>query len=367
MDMQKREILTLVETQRQEGRTVGDILNTVGIPRANYYRWKTLDISESETVAQHPLALTPTELHQIDQAKRDHPHLRHRKIQGVLQAGGLYLSPTAVYKRLKSQGNVEPYERRPSPLKKASYDIWQRNLVWGSDWTKLRIAGIRWQLLTLIDFFSRFLLAYRILPSVNASHIKEIYSSGLRFQDIARSHPDKPKLRVDQGSPNTSSITREFFEIIGADLSFARVRRPTDNAITERFYGSFKQEEFYLVGDYPDELSAKQEIGTYIDYYNYGRPHQALWNFTPAYIHQTNNKTEVIKTLATLKMKTRNQRKNYWISHNQPTQEKNDRRICPPFDSLNPNQDRSTPVFQVQTFNEKDSPKNPFLSHFEKT
>src|SRR5207249_3178791 len=155
MDEQKQEILKLVETQRQEGRTIGDILNTVGIPRANYYRWKARDISESEIAAPHPLALTPTEPHQIDQAKRDHPQLRHRRIQGVLQAGGLYLSPTTIYKHLKSQGNVEPYERRPSPLKKAAYDIVRRNCVWGSDWTKLRIAGVRWHLLTLIDFFSR--------------------------------------------------------------------------------------------------------------------------------------------------------------------------------------------------------------------
>jgi transposase InsO family protein len=36
---------------------------------------------------------------------------------------------------------------------------------------------------------------------------------------------------------------------LGAELSFARVRRPTDNALTERFYGTIKQEEIYLVGE----------------------------------------------------------------------------------------------------------------------
>lgn len=73
-------------------------------------------------------------------------------------------------------------------------------------------------------------------------------------------------------------MTREFFEIIGSELSFVRVRCPTDNGITERFYGSIKQEEIYLVGSYPDEKSAREEIGRYIKYNNNDRPHQALIN-----------------------------------------------------------------------------------------
>ena len=78
---------------------------------------------------------------------------------------------------------------------------------------------------------------------------------------------------------------------MGAKLSFARVRRPTDNALTERFYGTVKQEEIYLVGNYPDELSAREELGRYIETYNQSQPHQALFNFTAAHVHQLNNKS----------------------------------------------------------------------------
>ena len=66
-------------------------------------------------------------------------------------------------------------------------------------------------------------------------------------------------------------------------MSFARVRRPTDNALTERFYGTYgtvKQEEIYLVGNYPDEISAREELGRYIESYHHTRPHQSLMNFT---------------------------------------------------------------------------------------
>ena len=101
---------------------------------------------------------------------------------------------------------------------------------------------------------------------------------------------------------------------MGADLSFARVRRPTDNALTERFFGTAKQEEIYIVGSYPDERSCRYEIGGYIHVYNHERPHQSLWNFTPAHIHEVNNKTKILEELTRLKHETRLKRRLYWES-----------------------------------------------------
>ena len=76
---------------------------------------------------------------------------------------------------------------------------------------------------------------------------------------------------MDRGSPNTSGIPGSFLKPLGAELSFARVRRPNDNALTERFYGTIKQEEIYLVGNYPDEISAREEIGRYLERYHHSR------------------------------------------------------------------------------------------------
>jgi hypothetical protein len=95
-------------------------------------------------------------------------------------------------------------------------------------------------------------------------------------------------------------------------LTFARVHRPTDNALTERFYGTIKQEEIYLVGSYPDLTSAEQEIGTYIEYYNESRPHQALWNFAPNYVHEINNKSLIFAELEEMQFAAKNRRREYW-------------------------------------------------------
>jgi transposase InsO family protein len=119
--------------------------------------------------------------------------------------------------------------------------MWQRNLMWGSDWTKLSVGGMRWYLLTVIDFFSRWIIAWEVVPTVNAGNVKAIYQVGLKSQGISVRSESKPKLRVDRGSPNTSGVTQEFFDTLAADLPFARVRRPTDNALTERFYGTISR------------------------------------------------------------------------------------------------------------------------------
>ncbi|OPY73237.1 MAG: Integrase core domain protein [Syntrophorhabdus sp. PtaU1.Bin002] len=164
--------------------------------------------------------------------------------------------------------------------------------------------------LIIIDFFSRYLVAWDICPSVNSSPITRIYKAGLKSEGIKKGV--KPELRVDRGSPNTSLITQEFFTLMGADLSFARVRRPTDNALTERFFGTAKQEEIYVVGNYPDKRSAREEIGKYRDFYNNERPHQSLWNFTPASAHGTNNNTVLLEKLAQLKYEAKMKRRFYW-------------------------------------------------------
>ena len=49
-----------------------------------------------------------------------------------------------------------------------------------------------------------------------------------------------------------------------------------------------------------------------MEFYNQHRPHQALYNFTPAHVHQLNNKTALIEELEEMKRKTREKRKAYW-------------------------------------------------------
>jgi putative transposase len=308
MEEQKKNVIEFVQLQKSKGQSITESLKELGVRRSTYYTWLN---PKQKKQALSRAKLTPCEQQAIEATKEHYPHLRHRQIQGMLQNQGVYLSSSSVYHHLKSIGQIEPYERRPSPLKTPRYNVWQRNLMWGCDWTKLLINHIRWYLIILIDFFSRFIIGYDIHPSINAAHVKHLYAMGLKSQGILPKDI-LPELRVDRGSPNTSWVTKEFFSLMGADISFARVRRPTDNALTERFFGTAKQEEIYIVGSYPDEYSAQYEIGRYTTFYNTKRPHQGLWNFTPAFVHETNNNTLLLEKLAHLKYEAKMKRSLYW-------------------------------------------------------
>lgn len=151
MSTQKEAIIKLVAEQKEKGRPVGEALCTLGVARSTYYRWKQLGGAQRDRVSgAYPL--TPEEREQIGAVKEAYPQLRHRQIQGVLQKEGIYLSFSTIYQYLKGRGLVEPYKRRPSPWETPRYEVWQKNLMWGCDWTKLKIGHLRWYLLTVIIF-----------------------------------------------------------------------------------------------------------------------------------------------------------------------------------------------------------------------
>lgn len=100
MRTQREMVIQAVEEQKQQGRKIGEVLATLGIKRATYYQWKK---GEGRLAASSRKAfpLTPEERKRIEEVKAVHPEYRHRRIQGVLQAQGHYLSPSVVYEHLK--------------------------------------------------------------------------------------------------------------------------------------------------------------------------------------------------------------------------------------------------------------------------
>ena len=74
-----------------------------------------------------------------------------------------------------------------------------------------------------------------------------------------------------------------------------RVSGPTDNGRQERWYRTVKQEEIYCYPIYPSLEIAPQSLARYIEEYNERRPYQALWNYTPGYVHRLGNKTKLLE------------------------------------------------------------------------
>jgi len=65
------------------------------VKRSTYYSW--LAPKKEPSPKKRMTELTPHDKTAIEKAKEDHPQMRHRQLQGVLQNKGLYLSFSAVY------------------------------------------------------------------------------------------------------------------------------------------------------------------------------------------------------------------------------------------------------------------------------
>ena len=85
-------------------------------------------------------------------------------------------------------------------------------------------------------------------------------SEGIEKNDL------KPKIRLDQGSPNMAYDTRGLIKDLEMVFSPGGINRPTDNARQERFYRTIKQEEIYCYPSYPSVEIARKSIGEHIEF-----------------------------------------------------------------------------------------------------
>jgi hypothetical protein len=105
----------------------------------------------------------------------------------------------------------------------------------------------------------------------------------------------RPLPRTDRGSPNLEGGTKRLIRDLEMILSPGRADSPTDNSRQERWYRPVKQEEIYLYPTYPSLEIARASLARYIAFHNERRPHQALWHYTPAFVHCLGNKSRLIE------------------------------------------------------------------------
>jgi transposase len=84
MASQKAAVMEVVARHRCEGRTVDEVLGSLGVARSSYYRWRKGQ-GEKREQGQRTSQITEEEHRLIEEVKQAHPEYRHRRIQGVLQ------------------------------------------------------------------------------------------------------------------------------------------------------------------------------------------------------------------------------------------------------------------------------------------
>jgi len=150
------------------------------------------------------------------------------------------------------------------------------NDLWQMDVTYIHIPGYGWwYAITVIDYFSRYLLAAYLTDSYSAMAATQALTQATC--EAERVHgPLKriPFLVTDNGS---SFIARRFHNFVRKRFSHVRIayRTPTQLGLLERFHRTFKEEEVYWQL-YDSPAHARDCIATFHKRYNQVRPHWAL-------------------------------------------------------------------------------------------
>jgi putative transposase len=201
-----------------------------------------------------------------------HGHAVNRKrVQRLMRIMGL----EAIYPkpRLSQRGQgarIYPYLLR-------NVEILRPNQVWSTDITYVPLLGGYAYLTAVLDWYSRYVLAWELSPTLDGSFCLVALERAL-----ACGLPEV--FNTDQGVQFTSLAFTGRLEQSGIAISMDGRGRALDNVFVERLWRSVKYEEIYLK-EHDTLASLAAGLQTYFEFYCHERPHQSLGNQTPAAVY----------------------------------------------------------------------------------
>jgi putative transposase len=152
--------------------------------------------------------------------------------------------------------------------------IAEPNHVWAADITYIPMARGFLYLVAIIDWASRAVLAWRLSNTIDSRFCVEALEEALERYG-------KPKIfNTDQGAQFTSAAFTDKLEKADVAISMDGRGRFMDNIFIERLWRSIKYEEVHLKA-YANGREARTGIDSWMTFYNFRRPHQAMNNQTP--------------------------------------------------------------------------------------
>ncbi len=223
----------------------------------------------------------------IDQEYTAHPFLGSRRLPRWLIGQGEGVNRKRVQRLMRLMGLEAIY---PKPKLSAAgrgqrlYPYLLRNVsiprpdqVWSTDLTYVPLASGFMYLAALRDWFSRYVLAWRLSNTLDGS-----FCLGMLDEALSRGRPEG--FNTDQGVQFTAGAWTDRLEAAGVAVSRDGRGRCLDKVFVERLWRTVKYEDIYL-WRYEAVPQLQQGLGRYFPYYHEERLHQALDYRTPATVY----------------------------------------------------------------------------------
>ena len=209
--------------------------------------------------------------------KREGWRVNHKRIERLLRQAGLGQRPRQ--RKVRTTDSTHGFPIYPNLLPDCGWRaLTAPNQAWGADLTYVRLGAGFCYLAVLLDLYSRRLVGWDLSESLEAQGALAALERALRERQPAAGW-------IHHSDRGVQYACREYVQRLKqaeAQISMSAVGAPKENALTERWMRTVKEEEVELQ-EYRTFREAKQAIGRFIEeVYNQKRLHSALGHRPPS-------------------------------------------------------------------------------------
>ena len=219
----------------------------------------------------------------LDEEHTKHPFYGVPKMTEFLKRQGYAIGRDRTRTLLRSMGLEAVYPKPKTSIKAKDHKIYpyllkdieivKPNQVWSADITYIRLEGGFVYLVAIMDWYSRYVLSWRVSNTMDVNFCVEGLEEALKFA--------RPEIfNTDQGSQFTSMAFTGILEKNEISISMDAKGRMFDNIFIERLWRTVKYENIYMK-DYRSIPELKTGLKEYFSFYNAERYHQNLGYKTP--------------------------------------------------------------------------------------
>jgi len=254
------------------------VLRLVGIAPSSWHR--ELREGEPKRPGPPPQPIPDEVVTAVVNMATDNPWYGYKRIAVMCRREGVAVTNRQAYRVMKDHGLLQKKRSRQAEVYQAArlFELLPQgpNDLWQMDVTYVHIPGFGWwYAVTVIDYYSRYLLACHLTSSYSA--IEVIRALGFAREEAERIGgplTKRPFLVTDNGS---SFVARRFGSYVKDLFSHVRIqyRTPQQLGLLERFHQTLKTEEVYW-RLYENPQHARECLAEFRTRYNERRPHWAL-------------------------------------------------------------------------------------------
>ena len=223
----------------------------------------------------------------LDEQYTRTPYYGIRRMTWWLETQGRPVNAKRVRRLLRRMGLDAIYPKprlsmpapghRIYPYRLRNLEIVRPDQVWATDITYIRLRQGFIYLVAIMDWFSRYVLAWEVSTTMDSGFC-------VSALDWALTKAQPEIFNTDQGAQFTSDVFTSRLEDHGITISMDGRGRFLDNIVVERLWRTVKYEEVYLK-DYLSVPEAISNLNLYFRFYNQERGHQALDYQTPEAVY----------------------------------------------------------------------------------